>query len=184
MTASEWPYLQTEEARARYVLAAHYLRDCPVVVEIGGYLTPIQGFLGGATREVFGIDPKVAAQDRRDGDDPPRRIRMLRARFQDVDLPFAPGSYGLSLIGCSLKFDKEDAADKRRALEKLVSWAAGAHVTVLEYAADWENGREVRALLDGVAGLVPRVALELVIPVRPPDLPEFGRRAFVVYERG
>lgn len=182
MTTSEWPYLQTEEARARYLLAAHYLRDCPVVVEIGGYLTPIQDFLGGATREILGIDPKVAAQDRRDGD-PPRRIRTLRARFQDVDLPFAPGSYGLSLIGCSLKFEKEDAADKRRALDKLATWAAGAPVTVLEYAADWDNGREVRALLDGIAGLSPRMALELVIPVKPPDLPEFGRRAFVVYGR-
>ena len=38
-------YLLSEGARCRYVIAAHYLRGCRRVVEIGGFKTPVTGFM-------------------------------------------------------------------------------------------------------------------------------------------
>jgi hypothetical protein len=180
--AGEWPYLATEEARARLVLAAHYLAACPHLIEIGGYRTPVADLMGPATREIFGIDPKMPAFEGRNAAG--GHVRRVVARFQDVEHPFAEGSYGLALIGCSLKFSKRDPDDKARATAKLRRWVAGARTVVLEYAADWANAHETRALIEGVPGMRVRLDLGLTLPVPPPDAPSFGERRFIVYAAG
>ena len=42
-----WPYLELEPFKIRSVLAAHFLKDCSEIVELGGYKTPISDFVTG-----------------------------------------------------------------------------------------------------------------------------------------
>jgi hypothetical protein len=47
------------------VLAAHYLRNCEHVVEIGGHERPITSFLTHHPRSVTSVDPKTPALEAR-----------------------------------------------------------------------------------------------------------------------
>jgi hypothetical protein len=60
----------------------------------------------------------------------------LAKPFQDVELDLEPGSYGLVMIGCSLKL-KGDAATVRRGWDRLFGLVEQARLTVLEYPLDW-----------------------------------------------
>ena len=42
---AEWKYLCSEPFHIRAVIAAHYLQDCPHVIEIRSYKVPITHFL-------------------------------------------------------------------------------------------------------------------------------------------
>jgi hypothetical protein len=55
----EHNFYEHDAFRSRYVLAAHHLRGCRHVVEIGGYRTPISTFLHGHHESVTTIDPYV-----------------------------------------------------------------------------------------------------------------------------
>ena len=88
----------------RQVLAAHFVRDCPHIVEIGGHLKPITGFLTHAPLSVLSVDPKTAAPRSRDT----RRPALpgspcRRASSRRSPTSYAPRSYGLVLLGYSLK---------------------------------------------------------------------------------
>jgi len=53
------PHLSGPAADVRQVLAAHFVRDCPHIVEIGGHRKPITGFLTHAPLSVLSVDPKT-----------------------------------------------------------------------------------------------------------------------------
>ena len=55
--------------KSRYVIASHHLRKCKHIVEIGGYRTPITGFLTSRHESVTVLDPyvKPAANDTLNG---------------------------------------------------------------------------------------------------------------------
>lgn len=93
-----WPYLRDERYQTRYAVAAFLLRDCPLVVELGGYLTPISDFLRPGQRSIV-IDPLMhpaleTAEHRR-----------ILQRFQDVDVrPQTP--YGVCVLGLELHMEE------------------------------------------------------------------------------
>jgi hypothetical protein len=180
---NEWPYLSTNEAKSRCVIAAHYLNECDNLVEIGGYLTPIHEFLSPAGQEIWVFDPKLPEKDFSLGMAPAIQVRQRPLRFQAAKMPFKAGSYGLVLLGCSLKFDKKDPADKIEGLGKLREWAQNAKVIVLEYAKDWEPAREVARLFADLPSHESVLNIGLSIPVSPPDEPEFGDRILQIWVR-
>ena len=86
----------------RQVLAAHFVRDCPHIVEIGGHLRPVTDYLTHAPLSVLSVDPKTRPRGRRAARQP-CRVRHVARKFQEVDYDYAPRSYGLVLLGYSLK---------------------------------------------------------------------------------
>lgn len=55
----EHNFYEHDSFKSRYVLAAHHLRGCRHIVEVGGYRTPISSFLNGHHLSVTTIDPYI-----------------------------------------------------------------------------------------------------------------------------
>jgi predicted O-methyltransferase YrrM len=128
-----WKYLESEAFSTRSVVAAHFLRDCPMVIEIGGGRATIDSFLTGRHQRVVVVDPFL--RERRVGaiDDGRCAVQHIRARFQDVDWRIEqPGKYGLVMLGLELQGLGED---DRQMLYALVN---GARATVIEFPTSWQ----------------------------------------------
>jgi len=120
-----WAYLCSEPFQSRYAVAAWALRGLPLVIEIGGYKTPIDGFVGPGVR-VLSIDPLCDPLE--DG-----RVRRLTIDYRDFDFgPFLGLDYGLAMLGFDLPITP-----------KLLGLIAGARKIVIEYPDDglWLDGR-------------------------------------------
>lgn len=163
---TSWPdmnYLLSEAAQARYVLAAHYVRDCPHVVEIGGFKTPITGYLGPGHESVLVLDPKITEyHDDRLGS-VPCRVDHVPAPFQTYEFALTPGSYGLVILGMSIKRMEGKGELKLAELDRLVELIEGAAVAVIEFAVDWALGRREAEVV--LARTSPRIALSLDIDI-------------------
>jgi len=132
----EWKYLSAESFRSRNVLAAHFLRDCPTVVEIGGWRNPIDHFLTGRHRSVMVVDPLIRDHTRGELNGAPCRVRHVGARFQDLWWQIIrPREYGLAMLG----LDMEGLSDgDARVLWDLID---NARTTVVEFPSFWEPSR-------------------------------------------
>lgn len=97
------PHLSGPAAAIRQVLAAYFLRDCPHVIEIGGHVRPITPFLTHHPLSVLSVDPKTPDYSAETLNGHPCRVRHVARKFQDVTYDYAPRSYGLALLGYSLK---------------------------------------------------------------------------------
>jgi hypothetical protein len=129
------PHLSGPAAAIRQVLAAHFVRGCPHVLEIGGHIRPVTGYLTHAPLSVTSIDPKTAEYEADELNGRPCRVRHIARKFQDVELDFAPRSYGLVLLGYSLK-----PFGKREPLGKLMfSLLDNASVVVIDYTPEFER---------------------------------------------
>jgi hypothetical protein len=123
------PHLSGPAAAIRQVLAAHFVRDCPHVLEIGGHRRPVTGYLTHAPLSVTSIDPKTAEYEADELNGRPCRVRHIARKFQDVELHLARRSYGLVLLGYSLK-----AFGAREPLGQLLfGLIDNAKTVVLEY---------------------------------------------------
>ena len=98
-TYPDMNYLLSEGARARYVLAAHYVRDQPQIVEIGGFKTPITAFLTRIPERVLVVDPLISEYHGHELHGEPCRIEHLATTFQRHTFDLEPGAYGLVLLG-------------------------------------------------------------------------------------
>jgi hypothetical protein len=129
------PHLSGPAAAIRQVLAAHFVRGCPHVLEIGGHRRPVTGYLTHAPLSVTSIDPKTAEYEADELNGRPCRVRHIARKFQDVELDFAPRSYGLVLLGYSLK-----PFGKREPLGKLMfSLLDNASVVIIDYTPEFER---------------------------------------------
>ncbi len=129
------PHLSGTGASLRQVLAAHFLRDCPHVLEIGGHIRPVTGFLTHAPLSVTSVDPKTEAFEAEELNGRPCRVRHIPCKFQEVAYDYAPGSYGLVLLGYSLKpFGRRDPLG-----ELLFSLIDNARTVIIEYAPELER---------------------------------------------
>ena len=123
------PHLSGPGAAIRQVLAAHFVRDCPHIVEIGGHLRPVTDYLTHAPLSVLSVDPKTPPLEADELHGRPCRVRHVSAKFQEVAYNYAPGSYGLVLLGYSLK-----AFGSREPLGQLLfGLIDNARTVVLEY---------------------------------------------------
>jgi hypothetical protein len=131
----EIPHLSGEGATLRQVFAAHFLRDCENIIEIGGHLRPITDYLTHHPLSVTSVDPKTTPYEAETLNGRPCRVRHIPRKFQQVDFDYAPGSYGLVLIGYSLKpFGSRDPLG-----DLLFSLIDNAKVVVIDYAPALER---------------------------------------------
>ncbi len=134
-------HLAGPASAVRQAIAAHFLTGCAHVVEIGGAGLPMSRFLTHRPLSVTVIDPKIAPHAAEMLDGAPCRVRHVAAKFQDraqiaEAMPeLAPDSYGLVMLGLSLKpFGGHAALD-----EGLLSLVRGARVVVIDYALQLER---------------------------------------------
>jgi hypothetical protein len=128
----EWRYLRSPAFSVRNVLAAHFVRDCPTVVEIGGWRTPIDRYLTGPHSAVVVVDPAIPDATRDALNGAPCHVRHARAGFQDLRLEvLREREYGLVLLGL-------DLVDLTEGDEQLLfELVRGARTTVIEFASTW-----------------------------------------------
>jgi hypothetical protein len=129
LPGQDLPHLAGVGASMRQVFAAHFLRDCPHVLEIGGHIRPVTDYLTHAPLSVTSVDPKTEAYESDTLHGKPCHVRHIPRKFQEVEYDYAPGSYGLVLLGYSLKtFGSRDPLG-----ELLFSLIDNAKVVVIEY---------------------------------------------------
>lgn len=94
----EWEYLWSEPFKSRSVLGAYFLRNCPTIIELGGYKTPITNFVT-PEKKVFVIDPRT--DELLCGN-----VQQLTVRFEDwqgeLEKP-----YGVLILGLELHMPEE-----------------------------------------------------------------------------
>jgi hypothetical protein len=129
------PHLSGPTAAIRQVLAAHFVRGCPHVLEIGGHITPITPFLTHHPLSVLSVDPKTPDFQADELNGQPCRVRHVSKKFQEVDYDYAPRSYGLVLLGYSLK-----PFGRREPLGQLLfSLIDNAKTVVIEYTPELDR---------------------------------------------
>lgn len=170
------PHLTGPAASLRQVLAAHAVRDCAHVVEIGGAGLPITGFLTHRPVSVTVIDPKIPAFAAEALNGVPCRVRHLAAKLQEVDLVLEE-PFGLVLLGLSLKPFGRGAAVP----PVLLDLARRAARLVIDYALDLDRAQGQIGALTAVRTAPP--IIDLALTIADPALQEagFGRRRFLVY---
>jgi hypothetical protein len=97
------PHHSGPASEVRQVLAAHFVRDCPHILEIGGHIRPVTGFLTHNPLSVTSIDPKTPPFEADELNGKPCKVRHIDKKFQQIDYDYAPRTYGLVLLGYSLK---------------------------------------------------------------------------------
>lgn len=129
------PHLSAPVLTARHALAAHFLRDCEHIVEIGGYKLPITGFLTHQPKSVLSVDPKMEPLEEEELNGAPCRVRHLAQKFQQVSFDLEPFSYGLVILGYSLKPYGERQPDS----DQLFGLIDNAARSVIDYMIDLER---------------------------------------------
>lgn len=123
----EWKYLESDAFKSRYVLAADFMKDMDLVVEIGGYKTPIVDFLQDDVAAIS-IDP--LSQQRTFGN------KRVVSKFY-IDNSFLPkvNDYGVVLIGMHLEALSEEV------WSNLLDLIAGAKKVIISYPICWDPSR-------------------------------------------
>jgi hypothetical protein len=170
------PHLSGPGAAIRQVLAAHFVRDCPHIVEIGGHVRPVTDFLTHQPLSVLSVDPKTAPLEAEELHGRPCRVRHIPRKFQEVEYDYEPGSYGLVLLGYSLKpFGSREPLG-----ELLFGLIDNARTVVLEYPPALERASSQ------VPEILSRPSLEMVcrldITIDDPEIRDtpYARRLFHV----
>jgi hypothetical protein len=136
-------YLMCEGARTRYLIAAHHLRDCDTVVEIGGFKTPITGFLTRVPERVLVVDPLIRGYSGTSLRGEPCRLEHVASTFQDYHFDLEPHRYGFVMLGLSLKHFSAHQPTSEREWRKLRGLLQDASVAVIEWSVAWPLGRDL-----------------------------------------
>jgi hypothetical protein len=131
------PHLAGPAASLRQAMAAHFVDGLAHVVEIGGHLNPVSGYLHHVPESFLCVDPKAQPLVGDTLNDKPCKVRHIARKFQDVEFDLDPG-YGLVFVGYSLKpYGKRDPVG-----EKLFSLIDNSAVTVIEFSTSLARATE------------------------------------------
>jgi len=130
-----WTYLEHEAYRARHAMAAWFLRDCPLVIDIGCGATPLQPW---CSQPVISISPDL-----------PDGVAGFRGAVEDWQLT-PQSEYGVCVLG----FDLHSVASVCRVNQLLDAASAAAIEVAMEYKPNVDSagrlmaGRLVRYVID------------------------------------
>lgn len=131
------PHLLSPVMSSRQALAAHFLRACDHIIELGGYKAPITPFLTHGPKSVLSVDPKMAPFEAEQLHGKPCRVRHVAAKFQRMEFDIEPDEYGLAILGYSLK----GYGDRNPDDEVLFELVDKARVTVIDHAVGFERAQ-------------------------------------------
>jgi hypothetical protein len=172
-----WSYLVHPALQTRYAVAAALLRGEDVIVEVGGYKTPISQFLTHAPREVVVIDPLLD----RDGEETQSgtRVRYHRSDFNTLDLSAFPAdTYSVVFLGMDMHNPEASELDNVTTFARFLGFTARARSAVIEYPVGWSRAaRQFEVLL---SVLHPRVEFDCLMdftqsPIEVPGLADADR---------
>ena len=171
-------HLAGPAAPVRQLLAAYFVRECPHIVEIGGHLTPVTPFLIHHPESVLVVDPKVVPREEAELRGRPCRVRHVARKFQELTFDLAPYTYGLVMLGYSLK-----RAGGREALgSKLIDLVDQARIVVIEWALQLERAAlQVPHLLNR-PGLRQLCRIDFALEDGTIEHSPYGQRRLVVLE--
>jgi len=131
-TGEELLHLDGPAAAVRQVLAAHFVRDCRHILEIGSHLRPVTPYLTNRPHSVLCVDPKTEPFEAEELNGSPCRVRHVNRKFQELEYTYDPRTYGLVLLGYSLKpFGRQESLN-----DLLFSLIDNAKTVVIEYAPE------------------------------------------------
>ncbi len=169
-------HLSGPAAEVRQVLAAHFLRGCPHVLEIGGHLRPVTSYLTHQPQSVLSVDPKIVPYEAEELNGFPCHVRHVGSKFQHVDYTYAPESYGLVMLGLSLKpYGSRSATG-----ELLLSLVRNARVVILDFAVELGRAATQSAELLSQPGLSIHCSLELQLNDTMIGHSPYAARRFIV----
>ena len=118
---ARFDHTDNECARNRYVIAAHHLRECVHIIEIGGVKTTIDQFVTYSFESITVIDPFIKPGT------PHPRVTYVDKLYQDYDytrLLSKPGKKGLMILDFMLKknLEWEGPNDNLVVFKKLVHY--------------------------------------------------------------
>jgi hypothetical protein len=129
LPGQDLPHLAGVGASLRQVFAAHFLRECDHILEIGGHIRPVTDYLTHHPLSVTSVDPKTTPYEAETLNGQACRVRHIARKFQEIEYGYEPGSYGLVLLGYSLKaFGAHDPLG-----DLFFSLIDNAKVVVIEY---------------------------------------------------
>ncbi len=126
ITHREWPYLTSEALKTRYAITSYLLRDCDMIIEIGGYKTPISDFV--TDKDVIVIDPKIERKIT-------EKVVHLPIKIQDWNGSIRSSNYAVVILGMDLHLD--DSGWKR--VFELIN---GSKRTVIEFSASYKPAHQ------------------------------------------
>ena len=174
------PHLAGPAAGLRQAMAAHFVEGVASIVEIGGHLQPVSGFLRNVPENFVCIDPKSEPFESDMLNGKPCRVRHIARKFQDVELDLEPGSYGLVFVGYSLKaFGSQDAVG-----QKLFSLIDNSAVTVVEFSPNLPRASEQMRSVLTRPEMETVCALDFTIEDGSFETTEYGVRRLVVMRPG
>ena len=101
-----WGYLDSKALQSRYVLAAHFVRQAPHIVEVGGYRSNlITSFLSGQHESVtvYSLDAEFEPLVSETLNGAPCRVRHIADFFQNGVRP--TGKLGVVALGLEIQGD-------------------------------------------------------------------------------
>lgn len=178
-TGKDLPHLSGPSAALRPVLAAHFLRECPNVIEIGGHIRPITPYLTHRPRSVLVVDPKAEPFEAEELNGAPCRVRHVARKFQEIRYDYQDRSYGLVMLGYSLK----PYGDHEPLSGLLFSLIDRAKLVVVEYAPALERAASQVPRLLAREGARVLCSVELVLEDGELSDTPYARRRFVVFRQ-
>lgn len=177
-TDRDLPHLAGPAASIRQVLAAYFLRDCQHVLEIGGHDNPITRFLVHNPLSVLSVDPKTEPLEARELNGKTCHVRHLACKFQQVDYDYQPRSYGLVMLGFSLK----GFGEREPLGELLYSLIDNARIVVIEFALELERATSQIPAIVSRPGLRQLCRFEIELDDDCIAGSPYARRCFLVLE--
>lgn len=174
------PHLAGSGALLRQRMAVHFVDGLDHIVEIGGHLSPVSQFLTHIPASFTCIDPKAEPLQRDTLRGQRCTVRHIDRKFQDVPLELEPGSYGLVMVGYSLKpFGKRDPVG-----EQLFALMRHSVVTVIEFALALERASsQIEQILER-SGMRVETTVSFTISDGVMDRSAYGQRQLHVLRPG
>jgi hypothetical protein len=171
-------HLAGPAAPVRQLLAAYFVRDCPHIVEIGGHLNPVTPFLIHHPESVLVVDPKAIPRVEDQLHGKPCRVRHVARKFQDLTFDLSPWSYGLVMLGYSLK----QAGGSEAIGSKLLDLVDHARKVVIEWSPQLERAALQVPHLLSRSGLRQLCRIDLALEDGTIEHSPYGQRRLVVLE--
>ncbi len=173
-------HLAGPAAEIRQVLAAHFVRGCPHILEIGGHLRPITPYLTHRPLSVLSVDPKTPAFEADTLNGHPCKVRHVSRKFQEVGYNYEPKSYGLVLVGYSLKpFGRSEPIG-----DLFFSLIDNARIVVVEYSPELERASSQVPHIINRTGLMMVCSFDMQLNDEQIAGSNYSRRRFVVLGSG
>ena len=136
------PHLSGPASEIRQVLAAHFVRDCPHILEIGGYIRPVTNYLTHRPISVISVDPKTPPFEADELNGHPCKVRHVDKKFQQVEYAYAPHSYDAAFM-LALAIETAGSTDHVKVRDALRR--VGSIGGVVIQPGEWKKAKEAIA---------------------------------------